>query len=584
MFRILFYFLLIFALGLGFAWLAERPGDLVVTFGGYRYEVTLMVAAVLLVGVVAAVMITWWLLKSIWYSPKTVARHFRVRRRDRGYQALSTGLIAAGAGDGGVARRMGTQASKLISSDQEPLIHLLDAQAAMLEGDHETARKKFAAMAEDPETRLLGLRGLYLEAERLGEREAAEHYAGEAAKQAPQLGWAANAALATRAREGEWDSALSLVDAQKSAKHQDKDAIKRRRAVLLTAKAMEVLDSDPATARSAALEAHKLQPEFVPAAVTAAKALFRNNELRKAAKVLESTWKKEPHPELAEAYLHARPGDSTHDRLDRARKLRGLKPNNVESELAVARAALDASEYAEARKAAEAAIRIAPRESAFLILADIEEAETGEQGRVRHWLQKALRAPRDPAWIADGQVSERWAPVSPSGRFDAYEWRVPVERLAPVLDADDALEPLPAISAPPAGASSAGRSEDAEIVVEEGLTEVKPPVAGKAKPNEPDASSDKGDAVKADEVQETPKAEPKLQAATAAPVKESKPDAVVADAAEAQPKPVADTSAPATAHRKRLAEEDKVKRPPIPDDPGVDPEDDAKPQQGFRLF
>lgn len=181
MFRILFYFLLIFALGLGFAWLAERPGDLIVTFGGYRYEVTLMVAAVLLVGIVAAVMITWWLLKSIWYSPKTVARHFRVRRRDRGYQALSTGLIAAGAGDGGVARRMGAQASKLISSDQEPLIHLLDAQAAMLEGDHETARKKFAAMAEDPETRLLGLRGLYLEAERLGEREAAEHYAGEAA-------------------------------------------------------------------------------------------------------------------------------------------------------------------------------------------------------------------------------------------------------------------------------------------------------------------------------------------------------------------------------------------------------------------
>ncbi|WP_336055343.1 heme biosynthesis protein HemY [Nitratireductor sp. CH_MIT9313-5] len=584
MFRILFYFLLIFALGLGFAWLAERPGDLVVTFGGYRYEVTLMVAAVLLVGVVAAVMITWWLLKSIWYSPKTVARHFRVRRRDRGYQALSTGLIAAGAGDGGVARRMGAQASKLISSDQEPLIHLLDAQAAMLEGDHETARKKFAAMAEDPETRLLGLRGLYLEAERLGEREAAEHYAGEAAKQAPQLGWASNAALAIRAREGEWDSALSLVDAQKSAKHQDKDAIKRRRAVLLTAKAMEVLDSDPTTARSAALEAHKLQPEFVPAAVTAAKALFRNNELRKAAKVLESTWKKEPHPELADAYLHARPGDSTHDRLDRARKLRGLKPNNVESELAVARAALEAGEYSEARKAAEAAIRIAPRESAFLILADIEEAETGEQGRVRHWLQKALRAPRDPAWIADGQVSERWAPVSPSGRFDAYEWRVPVERLAPVLDANDALEPLPAISAPPAGASSAGKSDEPEIVVEEGLTEVKPPVADKTKQDEAATTSVKGDMVQADEVQEKPKAQPKAEAAAAAPVTDVKPEPV-ADTAAEKPKPVADTTVPATAHRKRLAEEDKVKRPPIPDDPGVDPDDDdTKTQQGFRLF
>src|SRR5690606_28953274 len=124
------------------AWLAERPGDLVVTFGGYRYEVSLMVAAVAVAAIVAAVMILWWLVRSIWNSPYAVARYFRVRRRDRGYQALSTGMIAAGAGDGGLARRMGKQASKLIDSDRKPLIHLLDARAGLLECDHDTARKR----------------------------------------------------------------------------------------------------------------------------------------------------------------------------------------------------------------------------------------------------------------------------------------------------------------------------------------------------------------------------------------------------------------------------------------------------------
>ncbi|MGO7508376.1 hypothetical protein ACC686_37010, partial [Rhizobium johnstonii] len=34
--------------------------------------------------------------------------------------------------------------------------------------------------------------------------------------------------------------------------------------------------------------------------------------------------------------------------------------------------------------------------------ADIEEAYTGDQGRVRHWLAQALKAPRDPAWVAGG--------------------------------------------------------------------------------------------------------------------------------------------------------------------------------------
>src|SRR5690606_32718701 len=143
---------------------------------------------------------------------------------DRGYQALSTGLIAAGAGDAGVARRMGQQAAKLISSDQEPLIHLLDAQASVLEGDHEAARAKFQAMAEDPETRLLGLRGLYLEAERLGEREVARHYAAEATKIAPQLGWAANATLEARTEVGDWQGALTLLGQQKPSGKEEREA------------------------------------------------------------------------------------------------------------------------------------------------------------------------------------------------------------------------------------------------------------------------------------------------------------------------------------------------------------------------
>jgi HemY protein len=60
---------------------------------------------------------------------------------------------------------------------------------------------------------------------------------------------------------------------------------------------------------------------------------------------------------------------------------------------------------------------------------------------VRAWLTRALSAPRDPAWIADGHVFERWLPVSPvSGRIDAFEWRVAVDRLPPPRQAVDAAD------------------------------------------------------------------------------------------------------------------------------------------------
>ncbi len=44
-------------------------------------------------------------------------------------------------------------------------------------------------------------------------------------------------------------------------------------------------------------------------------------------------------------------------------------------------------------------------------MAEIEEAEHGDTGRVREWMSRAVRAARDPVWTADGVVSERWLPV-----------------------------------------------------------------------------------------------------------------------------------------------------------------------------
>ncbi|MDQ6437780.1 heme biosynthesis protein HemY [Mesorhizobium sp. LHD-90] len=557
MIRILIFLIVVFLLVLGFAWLADRPGDMVVTFDGYQYRVTLMVAAVGVVAVVAAVMIAWWLVKSIWNSPYIISRYFRVRRRDRGYQALSTGMIAAGAGDAALARKKNKEAAKLIRSDQEPLIQLLDAQASLLEGDHDGARQKFEVMLDDPETRLLGLRGLYLEAERLGDRAAARHYAGRAIDLAPQLGWAADSTLEEKTARGDWDGAITIVDAQKSTRQLERDAANRKRSVLLTAKAMDLFDRDFASAKTAALEANRLRPDFVPAALVAAKALFRGDDTRKGAKILEAVWKANPHPDVADLYVHARHGDAVNDRLARAKKLQSLKQNHAESALAVARAALDAGDYTLAREQAESAIRMQPREGAWLLLADIEEAETGDVGKVRQLLARAVRAPRDPAWVADGIESDKWAPVSPvSGRLDAFEWRVPVERLGAVIE--DVSEPAgKPVLAPPAPVVIA-EPEPPEVVE----PEIAPP-AKTVGSTVPEPANDR----KAVETMPAPAA-----AAPVAPALAATPSAAIAEATPEQ-KPAEEAEGQAV-----------VISPPLPDDPGVDPDLPAKAPRRFGLF
>ena len=107
----------------------------------------------------------------------------------------------------------------------------------------------------------------------------------------------------------------------------------------------------------------KLAPDLVPAAALAGRLLAESGERRKAARILEAAWKANPHPDLAETYAHVRLSDSARDRLSRMQALARLAPGHAESALAVARAALDAREFATRARRARAA-RLCSRRSA----------------------------------------------------------------------------------------------------------------------------------------------------------------------------------------------------------------------------
>ena len=348
MIRIILFLAALAGLALGLSWLADRPGELVLTWQDTRIETSLLVAFAGVAAVTLVFLVLWSLLRFIFRLPSLVAVTTRARRRSKGYGALSRGMIAAAAGDTRYAARATREAEKLIGEDALTL--LLRAQTAQLDGDRRLAEKTFARMVERPDTRLLGLRGMYGEASRRNDDTAAHLYATQAHRIAP-LGWAGAALLDWHVRRGEWQSALDVVETNRTHKGITRAEADRQRAVLLTALARESADRDPETALRQAREAVKLAPTLVPAAVLAGTLLARQDDLRKAARLLEAAWRQATHPDLAAAYVHLRAGDAAHDRLERARHLAALAPRDVESALAVARAALEARAFDEARAA-----------------------------------------------------------------------------------------------------------------------------------------------------------------------------------------------------------------------------------------
>lgn len=453
MVRLLIFLAALALAALGLTWFANNPGVVDVTWRGHEYEVSLMVALGAVIALAIAIAIVWGVLRFVFRLPSLVSIGAKARRREKGFQALSRGMIAVGAGDARAAAKHSADASRLIG--HEPMAKLLKAQSAQLSGNTAGAVAAYTAMLEHHETHGLGLRGLHIEARRAGNHGAALQYAMRANARAPAA-WAGQAVLDDRTRRGDWAGALATVDSNAAARLIDKPTANRWRAVIKTAMAEAAMERDPKAALALAREACRLAPTLVPAAAICGRLTAQAGDYRRASRMLEAAYAQTPHPDLAAAYLRVRHGDSSADRLARARALARIAPDDPESLLTLGRAALEAHDGAAARAAIAPLIASdsphgRPTRRVCLMMADIEEAE-GNEGAVREWLGRAARAPHDKAWVADGMISDRWAPVSPSGTLDGFVWRTPDERIAAPAEAaapTPAPPPAAAVAAPP---------------------------------------------------------------------------------------------------------------------------------------
>jgi HemY protein len=464
MYRIILFLVLIALAAAGAAWVADQTGDVALSWGGWRVQTSLPVFALALGVTIVAAMLAWSILRGLWRTPQRIKRARRERRQARGRHAITQGLMAIGHGDSTAARLHADVARRHAAHD--PLALLLHAQSAQLDGDREGAQRAFRAMAEREDTRLLGLRGLFIEAQRADDPVAAVMIAEEALKLAPASTWASQAVLGFRCAKGDWGGALKILDNNLASGLIDKLAYRRQRGVLLTARALELEKVDRDLSRESAMEAIKLAPTLVPAAVLASKYQSEAHQIRRSMRIVEAAWLAQPHPDLADAYAHVKLGDSARQRLVRVETLAAKAPGHLESALAVARAAIDATEYARAR-AALAPFIAAPTQRVAMLMAEIERTEHGDSGKARTWTLRAVRALHDPVWTADGYVSDRWRPVSPvSGRLDAFQWQTPLAALP--SDKGGAIEPSPfeeaMLAAPPPRRVEPPREAPAEVM------------------------------------------------------------------------------------------------------------------------
>ncbi|WP_127143081.1 heme biosynthesis protein HemY [Pelagibacterium montanilacus] len=436
------------------AWLIALPGTVSIDVGTYRLQPSLGAAIFALVLLIGFAIVLWGLVRRVIGLPDAIARRNEKRRFTAGLDALSDGLIALEAGDHARARTLARDAQSKLPDNAAA--RLLEARAQLALGAMGEARERYRALLADDKTALAALSGLYEQARLQARPTAAIAFARKALTLAPDLDWASRAVFDDLTGREEWTEALEMAERLPARTRGQKAAGQRRRGVLHAALARSRETSDPDSALEHAKSALKLLPDFVPPALIAARVYINKADTKKASRLLKRTWQSTGHPDAANLYVHVQPGASALDRLDRARALLSDRTEDRAAAIVLARAAIDAYEWATARNALAPHAAKDPTQTVCVLMAEIEEGQSGDQGRARQWLARAVDAPRDPVWTADGLALDEWAPVSPeTGRLDAFEWKSPVtSRPVKAIEQDSDTAP-PAAEAMPQALASA---------------------------------------------------------------------------------------------------------------------------------
>lgn len=376
--------------------LTLNPGSVSFRFLGIEGQMPFALAMGLFLVATFAILVAWRLILGLWTAPDKF-RQFNLRRRkEKGFDALENALIAAAAGEGEIAVRQAARADALL--DRPALSRLLAARAAEAAGNLPGAEAHYEAMLEDPKSKLVAQRGLAQIAHERGDHSEAASYAKAAFSQSKSASWAFDALFDAQVAQGDWAAALETLNEGEKRRRIPVDRARRRRAVLLTARALECEATEPETARSLAEKATSAAPGFAPGVVLAARLLAPVRKHKRAEELIKSAWSAEPHPALGRALGDLRKSDTKAKRAERLRMLAETRPEHRESKLLLAEAALDASQTVSARAVLEPLLNMGTPSARLCALASRLARQEDDDAAARRWMTRASHAPGEADW------------------------------------------------------------------------------------------------------------------------------------------------------------------------------------------
>jgi HemY protein len=418
---------ILFKLALVFAaafLLISFPGEITLQWMGYHLHMPIGVMIIVVLAATALLIV----FHNIWHSflqiPASYNKKMEESRQLKADKALVEGITAIAAGDFQQAQQLSEKALEL--NALQPLNALVSAQAAYMKGDLEKAAKYFAQMSQNPSTAFLGLRGLILHARQKEDWHRVNELLRKAFALKPSSPWVLQEILQTDILLQHTDH-VSLADKLGVQKYLTKVRFNRYKALINWQKAEQAsITKDINEFQKYASKALELAPDLIEVAVRLSDSYVKTKQFNKAQKILMSTYRQLPHPDLAMAWKKTSPKADSVEYYSSLDKLIGKHLGKHESLLIMAEAALNAKLWGQAREHLTVALKKRMTRRACRLMAELEEAEhPSNLQEIKMWWHKITIAENDAAWVCKScqTVSQKWKPFCEScSAVDQIEW------------------------------------------------------------------------------------------------------------------------------------------------------------------
>ena len=432
--KILVFVAVIGLLALGAGYLMETDGGVQITVAGTEYTFSPLQSVI---GIAVLVVAVWVLLKLMSLlvavlkflngDDTAISRFFARDRERKGYRALTEGMMALASGEGRLAMSKAAKAERYLRKPE--LTNLLTAQAAELSGDTKKATATYKELVKHADTRFVGVRGIMKQKLAEGDTDTARQLAEKAFALKPGHEEVQDVLLRLQAQARDWSGARMTLGTKLKTGTLPKDVYTRREAVLALSAAREMIDDSASIeAQEEAIQANRLSPELIPAAVLAARTHIAAGKPKYAVRVIKKAWQAQPHPDLAAAFAEIEPGETPQARVKRFETLTKIHPDNPESKLVLAELLIVAEDFPGAQRVLAGLTEDNPDARVLTLMAAAERGQGASDSVVQGWLGKALTAPRGPQWVCQNcsHVHGEWAPVcSQCEAFDTLSWQTP---------------------------------------------------------------------------------------------------------------------------------------------------------------